>query len=241
MDGASVVIGFLTNRRAGPWFRKAGRKRDRAATAFHSVDLATALSRLGPCVAPSGLRMIRFRIGADTHRPEHRSGWTGWGQDAKPNAAISMGALGCRGTARFARGSGARTSCRWGGSSGSCPRLAVETRPRHPRRLLRFRNEPERPLTVRPFRKKRSSARSALAHATVPGKTGPVSIYEDRDAENRRCRHDQGWHEGLLGRTLLPGSSHTETVISLRFPPRSRWTPGLKKTLIELNKLPPHG
>ncbi len=40
-------------------------------------------------------------------------------------------------------------------------------------------SEPERPLTVRPARKKRSSARASLARAAVPGKTGPVSIYED--------------------------------------------------------------
>ena len=65
-------------------------------------------------------------------------------------------------------------------SSGFCRRSAVaQVRPQAPAEGPAVSSEPERPLTVRPARKKRSSARASLARAAVPGKTGPVSIYED--------------------------------------------------------------
>ncbi len=99
--------------------------------------------------------------------------------------------------------------------------------------------EPERPLTVRPFRKKRA-ARASLAHANVPGKTGPVSIYEDPTLRTGDAVMTKAGMRVFSGARYSPDRPYGDDDFVAVSASKSV-TPGLKKTLIELNKLPPHG
>ena len=99
--------------------------------------------------------------------------------------------------------------------------------------------EPERPLTVRPFRKKRA-ARASLAHANVPGKTGPVSIYEDPTLRTGDAVMTKNGMRVFSGARYSPDRPYGDDDFVAVSASKSV-TPGLKKTLIELNKLPPHG
>ena len=99
--------------------------------------------------------------------------------------------------------------------------------------------EPERPLTVRPFRKKRA-ARAALAHVNVPGKTGPVSIYEDPTLRTGDAVMTKDGMRVFSGAHYSPDRPYGDDDFVAVSASKSV-TPGLKKTLIELNKLPPHG
>ena len=100
--------------------------------------------------------------------------------------------------------------------------------------------EPERPLTVRPSRKKRNSARASLAHATIPGKTGPVSIYEDPTLRTGDAVMTKDGMRVFSGARYSPDRPYGDDDFVAVSASKSV-TPGLKKTLIELNKLPPHG
>ncbi len=99
--------------------------------------------------------------------------------------------------------------------------------------------EPERPLTVRPFRKKRA-ARASLAHANVPGKTGPVSIYEDPTLRTGDAVMTKNGMRVFSGARYSPDRPYGDDDF-VAVSASKAVTPGLKKTLIELNKLPPHG
>ena len=99
--------------------------------------------------------------------------------------------------------------------------------------------EPERPLTVRPFRKKHN-ARAALAHMSVPGKTGPVSIYEDPTLRTGDAVMTKDGMRVFSGAHYSPDRPYGDDDFVAVSASKSV-TPGLKKTLIELNKLPPHG
>ena len=101
-------------------------------------------------------------------------------------------------------------------------------------------SEPDRPLTVRPSRKKRNSARASLAHATVPSKTGPVSIYEDPTLRTGDAVMTKDGMRVFSGAHYSPDRPYGDGDFVAVSASRSV-TPGLKKTLIELNKLPPHG
>lgn len=98
--------------------------------------------------------------------------------------------------------------------------------------------EPERPLTVRPFRKKRNAAR--VAHANVPSKTGPVSIYEDPTLRTGDAVMTKNGMRVFSGARYSPDRPYGDDDFVAVSASKSV-TPGLKKTLIELNKLPPHG
>ncbi len=242
----------FTNRGPAPWFRvrRAGSV-IAAATGFHSVGLPQALLKPGSCVAPIGLRKIRFRIGAHALRPSiAQAGATTRAAERRRSGSGEDDMRGLVRRSRIGRWSaaamlpawlvaGARAGRRWRLSSGSCRRsAAAEARLRRPRRLRRSA-EPERPLTVRPFRKKRA-ARAALAACQRARQDRAGFDLRGSDAANRRCRHDQGRHEGLLGRAYSPDRPYGDDDFVAVSASKSV-TPGLKKTLIELNKLPPHG
>ncbi len=118
-----------------------------------------------------------------------------------------------------------------GGGGGAAPAAPAEAPPSA---------EPERPLTVRPFRKKHGGARAALAHLSVPGKTGPVSIYEDPTLRTGDAVMTKAGMRVFAGAHYSPDRPYGDDDFVAVSASKSV-TPGLKKTLIELNKLPPHG
>jgi hypothetical protein len=95
-----------------------------------------------------------------------------------------------------------------------------------------------RPLTVRRSPKRGpSSARAQMAK--VPTKTGPVSIYEDRTLRDGDAVMTKSGMKVFAGGRFSPDHPYGETDFVAVSASKSV-APGLRKTVIDLNKLP-HG
>ena len=96
-----------------------------------------------------------------------------------------------------------------------------------------------RPLTVRrsPKRSGQPSARAQMAK--VPTKTGPVSIYEDRTLRDGDAVMTKSGMKVFAGGRFSPDHPYGETDFVAVSASKSV-APSLKKTVIDLNKLP-HG
>ena len=94
------------------------------------------------------------------------------------------------------------------------------------------------PLTVRrsPRKAHGESGRARFAH--LPGKTGPVSIFEDPTLRDGDAVMTKTGMKVFAGGRFSPDHPYNEadfvTVSSAK-----TMAPGLRKTVIELNKLPP--
>lgn len=100
-------------------------------------------------------------------------------------------------------------------------------------------SEQVRPLTVRrtPKRSAHSSARAQMAK--VPTKTGPVSIYEDSTLRDGDAVMTKSGMKVFAGGRFSPDHPYGETDFVAVSASKSV-APNLKKTVIDLNKLP-HG
>ena len=79
-----------------------------------------------------------------------------------------------------------------------------------------------------------------MARAAVPGKTGPVSSYEDPTLRTGDAVMTKNGMRVFSGTAYSPDRPYGDDDFVAVSASKSV-TPGLKKTLIELNKLPPHG
>ncbi len=100
--------------------------------------------------------------------------------------------------------------------------------------------EQVRPLTVRRAPKKAAQAGSGRARlARVPGKTGPVSIYEDPTLRSGDAVMTKNGMKVFAGGHFSPEHPY-EDADFVAVSASKTVAPNLKKTVIELNKLP-HG
>ena len=74
----------------------------------------------------------------------------------------------------------------------------------------------------------------------MPGKTGPVSIYEDPTLRTGDAVMTKDGMRVFSGARYSPDRPYGDDDFVAVSASKSV-APGLKKTLIELNKLPPHG
>lgn len=101
-----------------------------------------------------------------------------------------------------------------------------------------------RPLTVRRAVKKPGSAAARAATgrarmARLPGKAGPVSIYEDRTLRDGDAVMTKDGMKVFAGGRFSPDHPYSEADF-VAVSASKAVAPNLKKTVIELNKLP-HG
>ena len=100
--------------------------------------------------------------------------------------------------------------------------------------------EQVRPLTVRRAPKKAAHAGAGRAHlARVPTKTGPVSIYEDPTLRSGDAVMTKDGMKVFAGGRFSPERPYEDTDF-IAVSAAKAVAPNLKKTVIELNKLP-HG
>ena len=100
--------------------------------------------------------------------------------------------------------------------------------------------EQVRPLTVRRAPKKAAHAGGGRAHlARVPAKTGPVSIYEDPTLRSGDAVMTKDGMKVFAGGRFSPDHPYESTDF-VAVSAAKTVAPNLKKTVIELNKLP-HG
>lgn len=100
--------------------------------------------------------------------------------------------------------------------------------------------EQVRPLTVRRTPKKAAHAGAGRAHlASVPTKTGPVSIYEDPTLRDGDAVMTKNGMKVFAGGRFSPDHPFGEADFVAASASKAVG-PNLKKTVIELNKLP-HG
>ncbi len=98
--------------------------------------------------------------------------------------------------------------------------------------------EQVRPLTVRRAPKKAAHAGAARAHfARIPGKTGPVSIYEDPTLRSGDAVMTKDGMKVFAGGRFSPEHPF-EDADFIAVSASKTVAPNLKKTVIELNKLP---
>lgn len=100
--------------------------------------------------------------------------------------------------------------------------------------------EQARPLTVRRAPKKSAHAGAGRAHlARLPGKTGPVSIYQDPTLRSGDAVMTKDGMKVFAGGRFSPEHPY-EDADFVAVSAAKTVAPNLKKTVIELNKLP-HG
>ncbi len=100
--------------------------------------------------------------------------------------------------------------------------------------------EQVRPLTVRRAPKKAAHAGAGRAHlARLPTKTGPVSIYEDSTLRSGDAVMTKDGMKVFAGGRFSPDHPY-EDADFIAVSAAKAVAPNLKKTVIELNKLP-HG
>lgn len=98
--------------------------------------------------------------------------------------------------------------------------------------------EPARPLTVRRSPKKPHAGlgRARLAH--LPGKTGPVSIFDDPTLRSGDAVMTKDGMKVFAGGRFSPDHPYNEADF-VSVSASKTVAPSLRKTVIELNKLPP--
>ncbi len=98
--------------------------------------------------------------------------------------------------------------------------------------------EPSRPLTVRRA-PKRAAGTGRARMARIPTKSGPVSIYEDPTLREGDAVMTKSGMKVFAGGRFTPDHPYGETDFVAVSAARTV-APGLRKTVIDLNKLP-HG